>query len=427
MRLSRLNTTFWLVWLCAVLWCYLNAYNDPSSIFFDAERAFRRSYSAIREIEVRSFLKRTVNEPRISVSTLSRENEFLCVGIPSVNRAGSAFLETALGSLVDTLSEAERASIHVKVLLADKNPRSHFAYGARWLERLADDVLVYEYNGTDGPTPVNEPEDAYQEIPYDLRRQSRGNSRWESMQLDHSVLVEACRKHGSSYFALFEDDVIASRDWLQRVWRGIAQLELEKKPIEHGHDWLYLRAFHSEILMGWNFEETVDYMSLIVAGYAVLGLVLLLLVRYRRRPGAARQTHSKINSLLTSQNHSFNYVTSLILGLWTPACIILIFLAGRTTLHRLTTMHPGLREMPQYGCCSQGLVFPYRHLEGLENLLRQPPYDFAVDMVVEGYAAAKGFSKWALDPSVLQHIGMVDSSDEGKIKEVWNFSFEKLR
>lgn len=418
MRISRANSTFWVFWLCALLWCYINSFDDPSSIFFSRARAFYRSYSAAREAEVHDFLDKILSKP--PVSTTEQENELLCVGIPSVNRTSSTYLLNTMGSLMDTLTKEERDSVYFVVLLADKNPRQHFAYGQRWLSWLADDVVVYDSKEDRGTTPQREePEDAYRVIPYDIRRKGRGRTRAETTHIDHSVLIETCRLRGSPYFALVQDDIIASRDWFSRLKAGIA--EVEQRTEQSGQDWLYLRLFYSELLMGWNSEEVPGYLRMIAIAYFILASACFVAWRLRRRSG----WHSKL-PLGPPTAQSFNHTVALLLGLWTPATIVLAFMAGRITLHRMVHFSPQhVFEMPRYGCCAQGLVFPHRHLEGLQTMLREPPYRFPVDMVMDTYGADDGLGKWALEPSVLQHVGRTDSSDRGKEIQVWNFSFER--
>ncbi|KAL6857542.1 hypothetical protein ACO1O0_004981 [Amphichorda felina] len=421
MRISRANSIFWLVWACALVWCYVHAYDDPSSIFYSPRRAFRRVYSAIRQAEAASFFDRLATKatPHDTISTSEHDNELICIGIPSVNRSQTTPLLHSLGTLSDSLTAEERDSIYIVVLLADKNPRNHFAYGAPWLTQLADDVLVYDSHDDTKDAPNRpEPDDAYRVIPYDLHRGHRGWTRTEMTHLDHSVLIETCRQRGAPYFALIQDDVVASRDWYRRLRAGI--FDVDQRAQQTGQDWFYIRLFYSEMLMGWNGEEFPGYFRKIAVVYGVLIAVFFVAWRLRRRP----RWHKKLSiGPPTAQN--FGYTAALVLGLWTPAVIALIFLTGRVTLHRMTTA-PCVREMPQYGCCAQGLVFPNRHLEGLQNLLREPPYRYPADMVIDGYGDERGLTKWALDPSVLQHVGINDSSDRGKRVEVWNFSFERL-
>ena len=407
MRPLRANIAFWLLWSCALTWSFFNGYDDPSSLFYDEDRAFDRHFSARREAEVDDFLRREIYATEHAPpGDRTGTGEFLCVGIPSINRTNSEFLPHAVGSLVDTLSEEERRQIRIVVLLADKDPTAHFAYGQDWLPGLADNVIMYD------SANVTAPSELYTVIPRDVRGAGRSDSRVENIRLDHSVLVEQCRLHDPAYFALVEDDIIASRDWFSRFRAGVA--EVERRSEASGRDWLYLRLFYSEIFMGWNNEEVFDYLKVIIVAYTVAIICLFAALRYRsRRPSGRPATRD------------FAQYVALVLGLWMPACIALTFVTGRITIHRLMPS-PGVREMPRYGCCAQGVVFPNRHLPGMQDLLRNPPYKFPGDMITEGYAKNKRLAKWALDPSVMQHVGLVESSEGPRRAEVWNFSFERL-
>ncbi|KAG4262364.1 hypothetical protein FPRO03_10594 [Fusarium proliferatum] len=409
MRPSHANIGFWLVWFTALIWSYHNSYDDPSSFFYKSRIAFNRRYSALREKQVDEYLEREIfpvaHKQRTEVQV---DNEFLCIGIPSINRTTSGFLAHTVGSLVDTLTPNERNQIHIVVLLADKDPTKHFAYGKDWLFGLADDVLVYS-NDSKTDSKLN-----YKVLPHDVRGMGRSDDRVENIRLDHSVLFEACRRRDPTYFALIEDDIIATPDWFTRFKKGV--IEVEQKATDAHKDWMYLRLFYSEIYMGWNNEEIFDYLKVVILGYTALIACLLLALRCRQRRHAG--------SFATKD---FAQTVALLLGLWIPACLALAFVTGRITLHRLFTRSPTVREMPRYGCCAQGLVFPNHHLQNLQDFLREPPFQFPGDMIMEDYARDHGLSKWALDPSVLQHVGLVESSDGPRRAEVWNFSFERLK
>lgn len=411
MRPSRANIAFWLLWSCALTWSYFNGYDDPSSLFYNADYAFDRHASADREAEVDKFLQHEIYPTKHLKPTATTSNELLCIGIPSINRTNLAFLPLAVGSLVDTLTPYERQSIHIVVLLADKDPTEHFAYGQDWLSGLADNVIVYgnENNTADDiPTKLN-----YTVLPRDVRGVGRSDDRVENIRLDHSVLFEQCRLRDPAYFALVEDDIITSRDWFSRFKTGVAEVERQSKV--SGRDWIYLRLFFSEFFMGWNNEEVFEYMKVVVMAYSVIitCLVVALSCRQRRRSGSFA-------------SKDIGQTVALLLGLWLPACIALIFASGRITIRRLMLLSPGVREMPRYGCCAQGVVFPNHQLQGLQDFLREPPFRFPGDMIIEGYARDRGLTKWALDPSVMQHLGIVESSDGPRRADVWNFSFERL-
>lgn len=428
-RLSRPNAIFWVLYLVVLLWCYHNSSDDPGSAFYRPHEAFSSSHSRQREAEVDAYIgKVAASTVPITTTASAQMNEYLCIGIPSVNRTRPDFLARTLGSLTDTLSPAERAGVHIVVLLADRAPQLHTAYGQPWLSRLADDVLVYDSDGIDlSELPAkSDPDDAYRIIKWDVLGRGRGDNREENIRLDHSILVDACRQRtGNPYFALIEDDVMASRDWFRRLAYGVTAIELRTR--ETGREWLYLRLFHSEFFMGWNSEEAMVYLKYIFGFYVVLSAVLLITLRRRRRRGGLKGGQSP-------SAQSISHIMAMALGLWTPACIALFFLAGRVTWHRLLLWHSpvwnpapnGVREMPQYGCCAQGLVYPYRQLDGLQRILRSEPWTTPGDMLVETHAEQKELVKWALDPSVLQHAGIAETEDGGETTNVWNFSFERM-
>ncbi|KAM3501814.1 hypothetical protein MY10362_005273 [Beauveria mimosiformis] len=427
---ARANAAFWLLWLAALIWCSQNSFDDPSSIFYNQAAAYSQRYSALRGLEVDAFL---ANATRVAAARPpDHHDEILCIGIPSINRTSEGFLSRTVGGLVDSLTPAERSSIHIIVLLADKKPASHFAYGHPWLTDVVDEVLVYEQAGKDHSELPG-----YRTIPFNIRQdgQPRGDGRVENMRLDHSILVETCQSRGAPYFAFIEDDIIASPDWYRKFLEGVARLELKTK--QSHKDWVYLRLFYSEIFMGWNAEEWATYAQVIFLVYTAFILAFFVLRRRQRRRYTAPSGYSPLMSKeepaaksAQSQRHlqKFNQLSALIIGLWLPAVIALVFLSGRISMKRLNPLpQSGIREMPRYGCCAQGLVIPKRHLPSFLSLLQDAPFDFPGDMMLEGHADQNKLAKWALEPSVMQHVGLKQSSEGNRLAEVWNFSFERRK
>ncbi|KAB5518923.1 hypothetical protein GE09DRAFT_507241 [Coniochaeta sp. 2T2.1] len=407
--LLRANAGFLALWFLLLILCWFNSYDDPSSIFYDEGRGFQLRHSRQRASEADTFLRNI--PPKLPPD----RQQFLCIGVPSINRTTQSFLPHTLATLTDTLTARERSSIHLVVLLADRPSDHHSAYGQEWLENIADEVLLYgKPPAADGNNSI------YRTVPFDLvPGRPRGEGRIENMRLDHSLLVEACRNHGADYFVLVEDDIIASRDWFARLQKGLAYVEA--RTIKTKQEWIYLRLFFSELLMGWNSEEWLGYATHIFIAYAV-SLVLFLVARRYFRLGAIAGSGKSAQT--------YRYVAALAFGLWLPALIALYFLAGRVSANRINPFawNPhGVREMPNYGCCAQGLVFPRRQMDGIFQLMRFPPYDFPGDMILEGYAGDRGLKKWALDPSVFQHVGFTESSEGPRRAEVWNFTFERMR
>lgn len=76
--------------MCAVLWCLINAYGDPSSVFFKPSHAFSRVYSAIREDESAEYIYRVflkVVTPDSKVSVKDRRSELVCISHSQHQRA----------------------------------------------------------------------------------------------------------------------------------------------------------------------------------------------------------------------------------------------------------------------------------------------------------------------------------------------------
>lgn len=418
MTIRNANLLFILAYFLVYLYLRFSCYADPGSYFFDPDRAYTPKFSHVRVQEALEFLESvrpaqgsaTPNAELESLSQPStgstRDPPKLCIGIPTWGQRTQQYLPQTLASLVDTLSHEERSSIHIKVFIVDGVPAQHPSYKAPWLRRLADEVLVYDglYNRTRvSHSPAEEQTST--NLPLTLTKQQKS-------AFDFSQLADACYESQATFFALVEDDVITSRDWYDRLIKGTT--ELEEKYREGSRDWLYLRLFYSETFLGWNNEEWPMYWRWIFAAYAVVTSVLVL----GTRAAACLWPQPLLRPANATRQLCFS-----VLGLWMPLIILLYFLAGRLSMQ---PMRHGLQQMPSYGCCSQGLVFPRRHLEKLSQSFLHPPEDkLFPDQIIERWADGEGLLKWALVPSVLQHIGRMSSSTGGGMrKATWNFRFE---
>ena len=121
----------------------------------------------------------------------------------------------------------------------------------------------------------------------------------------------------------------------------------------------------------------------------------------------------------------------IICAVYAPLLIVLFFAAGRLSMLGLPT---GVVEMNNFGCCSQSLVFPNAQIPTLLDWYREKKIGF-VDTLTETLADDTGGLRWALIPSVMQHIGRKKSTKpaenvaEAKHKltateKLWNFGFE---
>jgi hypothetical protein len=89
--------------------------------------------------------------------------------------------------------------------------------------------------------------------------------------------------------------------------------------------------------------------------------------------------------------------------------------------------------MNEFGCCAQGQVFPRGKAQELVPFYNDKQIGFK-DTETELWADARGETRWALTPGVLQHIGrhsskgddMDETTHEGlSVSEtLWSFPFE---
>ncbi|KAM0499018.1 hypothetical protein ACHAP8_005722 [Fusarium lateritium] len=400
------------VWLSLFQLCRLYTYYDPSSFFYDSQKAYETRYTDLRVKEADHLLDIIDNasiDDKISY-TNSLINDFstrgqdkrICVGIPSVKRGKQHFLPRTLASLVKGLDARERNALRIVVLLADDDPSSHPAFGRRWLHQLADEVLLYG-NASSPLVPG-----AYRYVQPIKLKGDETLSRNDRVHRDYATLMEDCRKTGAVYFALMEDDVIAARNWASRLLDGLTYLERT----DDTEKWLYLRLFYSETYLGWNSEEWLEYLVHSLCFYTIVLCLYLVIVAVDMR------RRSNI-SYFMAHRHDVLHLT-----FWAVSFIVLYFLAGRLTVD---PYKEGIWEMPNYGCCAQGLVIPKQHLPDLENTLRAASNEIAGDSLIEKFADDRGLKKYAIVPSVLQHVGIKGSSDaQGSKKTTWNFNFERI-
>lgn len=178
---------------------------------------------------------------------------------------------------------------------------------------------------------------------------------------------------------------------------------------------MYLRLFYTEEFLGWNSEDWPTYVSwslLWVIGPAVF------LAYIRSCVASAKKLLSDPIILVSC-------------FVCIPMLIGLFFAAGKVTMLPLPA---GVNAMNQYGCCSQGLVFPRHKAHELIEWYETKRIGF-VDVLTEEYADQRHELRWALTPSVIQHVGRKSSKGDdfgaaskyhmSVAEKLWNFAFEQ--
>lgn len=391
-RFSLSNTgllicTFAILYLLSIRHYKIASYRDPTSYFFDPLRAYERRYSSTRIGEAEDFLSNAGNMRKIIRPEHSAP--VICVGIATVPRRGQQYVGLTVASLLAGLDEKERKSIFLSLLIGNTEPWTHPIYSEKWVETLPDRLLTYQ-----------------QDDPNFGRLQEWEEGGWYRNKTiyDYTYLMKECYDTGAQFVAMIEDDTLAVKGWLPFTLQA---LDIVKERATN-KKWIYMRLFYVDELLGWNSEDWPRYLAWSVIIWASLTGIMV---------SGKRVFKNKLKSIPTS-------------ALWTiscifiPAAIALHFMAGRQTMWPIS---PGVHEMNKYGCCSQGLVFPRSIIpEFLERT--DLTTDWLVDMMVEKIADHEGWTRWAVIPSLLQHIGATSSKGYGfddSAKTLWNFRFEE--
>ena len=369
-------------------YAYAN-YRDPTSYFFDPVRAFERVYSSERIREADAFIEAASQLPSPAAS---HTPPTMCVGVATVARRGEQYVRETIGSLLAGLNDDERRSIYLNLLIGHTDPAKHPISQEKWIETLPNKVLHY---GSHNATELAR-----------LRAWEDGGWYRNKSIYDYTFLLQDCYASGAPYIAMIEDDTLAVEGWYPRVLHALEDIEATMQR-RHGAEWLYLRIFYQEELLGWNSESWARY--LFWSGTVWAGTTLLMIgTRNRSR---WLQSHLSGPAMVTLS------------CVCLPLFILLHFLAGR---HSMWPLSAGVHEMNKYGCCSQGYIFPRDMVPAF--LARTDLHtDWLVDMMVETIADREGWARWVVVPALLQHIGSTSSKGHGfddNAKSIWNFGFE---
>ncbi|KAJ4365343.1 hypothetical protein N0V83_008964 [Neocucurbitaria cava] len=372
--------------------------NDPTSIFFSPQKGYTPRYSALRHQQAEAFITTYNSTLDRNVVKADEEQKKLCIGIPSIGRKGARYMRETVGSLLDGLTPQERREIYFIVFIPHADPTAHPAFNETWLHGLTDQVLTYGSDIDDD------------QMQYIRDMEEEGGNFEEKGLYDYSYLLSECVKQHTPYIAIFEDDTLAMDGWFHRTMAAIKDAEKQSELRQAKH-FLYLRLFYTEEYMGWNSEFWKTYLCNSVCMAAVLAALLLLL------------RTSKLAGMLSRSIGGTRAIITIYAILAT--CILMFFALGRLTV---LPIQNGVHEMSRFGCCSQALVFPREKAIELVDYFEEAHIGF-VDVLIEKFADEREELRFAITPSVVQHIGKTSSKwdSAGAIykEKIWSFGFEK--
>jgi hypothetical protein len=197
---------------------------DPTSWFFDAETAYKPSYSGIRQYQAEEFARDADSgdmKHSLKFNPIHKSDGF-CIGIPTFTRTDSRLLRRTIGSFLDRLDPRERERIFVTTMIAQSDPNAHPAYSESWLHDVVDEVLTYNSTGGD---------------PGMVAKMENDRALFPTKRLyDNKLLLKRCLELGTEYIIVLEDDVLAMNGWLHRTQRAIQEVETKNAELRDSKD-----------------------------------------------------------------------------------------------------------------------------------------------------------------------------------------------
>lgn len=232
--------------------------------------------------------------------------------------------------------------------------------------------------------------------------------------LDYSLALQNCLDDSvAPYIAVFEGDILLADSWFIRLLTALKEAE----KITSGKRWLLMRLFNEERATGFSskhpFGNNVPWI--------ILGIDFFVMFAAWNLQKVGRMMRSRRMDWITK---SFVLIACCFT---VPAFTTLFFQTGKATV---LPPSPGLR-IENYGCCTQGMVYPRAEVAGLVDELRRRAEEENYDVVIDEYSwkrEGEGLDHLALYPMMVQHVGFESliSPDRDGDKHVWSMAYEDL-
>lgn len=282
--------------------------------------------------------------------------------------------QTSIASLLNGLTQEERASLYLSVLIAETKPEKHPSWSQPWLREAVDDMHTYS---------VTPNEQAM------LQMLEDNGSYKEKGVFDYVYALDRCYQTGAPFVGIFEDDIMMADGWFVRTLLGLRRLPpaaVDEAGEEKTGSWLFLRLFNQERSTGWAKRYVGgNNEHWICLGIGLAVTAVSMLARSQSRTARAYLDRTTVAVVVLVLN---------------PALVILFFQSGKASM---LPPAPGVFEEP-FGCCSQALVFPRAEIPRLADYLREMGRG-QVDLLLKRHAKKMGLARYSIYPVIAQHIG----------------------
>jgi hypothetical protein len=127
-------------WLLAFAYSKNRFWRNPHSAYFNSDYAYKHQYSGFRASQADAFIAAATNNNSVSKASASPE---ICAAIVTVQRNPS-YVNHAIASMLEGLSDEERSRLFVRILFADTVPSVHSSWNATWIQNAVDLVATYD-------------------------------------------------------------------------------------------------------------------------------------------------------------------------------------------------------------------------------------------------------------------------------------------
>ncbi|GBF61255.1 hypothetical protein TMEN_3733 [Trichophyton mentagrophytes] len=242
-----------------VQYCRVRSHRDPTSAFFDVRKGYQPVYSRFQASKGASFIQ-YINAVASSanattIKPLGDRNSILCVGIVSIARMDVSYIEATVGSLLMDLSPREREDLYLILFIPHVDPTIHPSFESKWISAMTDRVLLYNVTAA--------------EIDHLRELENEGGSFREKGLFDYVYLLKACQEIGAPHTIMVEDDVLVMDGWYHRTKQALVAADRQTSRLG-ASQYLYLRVFYIQGLLGWNSEEWFIYLLCSVAVVAAI-------------------------------------------------------------------------------------------------------------------------------------------------------------
>ncbi|KAI3064685.1 CAZyme family GT109 [Aspergillus niger] len=389
LRASKILISSFFVWLLIFYYCRVTLWRDPHSAYFQDRHVYELDYSLHREREAWHFISQHNSGIDPPDYVKSGSTPSVCIAMVTVRRDSDHYFEASVGSLLEGLDERERQALYLSILFADTDPRVHPSWDQKWVGRLVDSAD--SYNVTEGQLQH-------------LQDLEKEKNFYEKGVFDYIYALRACQEVNAPYTIIFEDDIIVATGWFSKTLKALS--DISQRNQQPRNSWIYLRLFYTETSLGWS-DSDMAYTNMTL----IFGLLML-------------STFSSLSMLRHTRFQRLHLDTLSIVVIsmiCVPAFTALVYMAGK---YNVMPLH-GVVEMNQYGCCTQGLVFPRESVDGLIEFLSARGHG-QTDSMIEEYADQSQLTRYALAPPQLQHVGLKSSRNNLDIntQSTWAFWFE---